>query len=309
MAKNTRALKDLLWSVLWERFESDVKVEKLRRRTLDGTTTDTPEGSPTPSGTPVPESNDPLTAVDHAVLAAGEKFQLPLITVPAALPSPLQIDALELPDELLITVEDLSALANHGIAVSDYTRDLTTWYFQCPCNIEAGPGPELADPGLVNSRPLVCCDACLRWQHLDCQNEELITLLSQSRQKPITIRDLATATLGSSPQHRQRRSTRRPASEETTPELDLPERPTTKKTASSSNPESFMCSWCVQALEIDLRAAFPNDLTQLRSKQLKQHLDRERRKKQKEERSRETEHSETAQLPRFPHQITLPSQL
>lgn len=315
VAKHTRALKDLLWSVLWERFELDVKVEKLRRRTLDGGTATPISGTASPGldspaldtpGAVSAEEDGVLTVVDRAVLADGAKFHGALVEVPPALPEPLDVGALELPDELLITREDLSNLANHGVPIADFQPDATSWYFQCPCNVEAGA--DLGHLDLVRSQALVCCDACLRWQHLDCQRPDWLALLSQSRQKPLQNRDFATAVLGSVAPARQRRSTRRQATDEPAENYDADkaatERPTSKKTSATTHPESFICAWCIQALEQELRTAFPAELTQVRAKQRKDHLDRERRKKQKE--GRAAKPSAPALLL---HPPTLPSQL
>ncbi|SCU86111.1 LANO_0C06766g1_1 [Lachancea nothofagi CBS 11611] len=328
VAKASKAIKDAMWTMLWERFEADVKVEKLRRRTIDSDATSQLQSR---------ENDAQLSDIDLAVLENGPKYHQPLIQVDAPVPEPLKIESLELPDELLITREDLSSLANHGISAAEYTPDSTSWGFQCPCNVVAGLN--LNDNDAVRSHTLVCCDSCLRWQHLECQQDNWITLLGEARQRPLQRKDFATVTLGM-PQRGQRRSTRHPAVSESKNESEnstdvLLDRPVTRKASPSTNaavlPETFICGWCMQALEKDLRLAFASELTQTRTQQLKLHEDRERRKKLKEERNKAsystptttttttTANANNAAAPAPPFQIlqrnalprtlTLPSQL
>ncbi|SCV04414.1 LAMI_0H15940g1_1 [Lachancea mirantina] len=286
-AKLTRVVKDTMWSLLWDRFEQDLKVEKLRRRheLHETQSATTPEPTPSPglgangfatSANTNAGSPGGITHIDAAVLETGPKFHEPLVNVPEPLPMALEATSLELPDHLLITSADLGNLANHGIDASNYAPDSSDWLFQCPCNAVAGINLDNDDN--VRGRALVCCDVCLRWQHLECQLSAWLELQA----KPGAAfnggaENLATAELGTSRNYR--RSARRQTPDG--PEHDTQDRPISKM-AASAHTDPFMCAWCLQELERDMRNAFAPELKSLRVKQQKQYEERERRKKQKE---------------------------
>ncbi|SCU87193.1 LAFA_0E05292g1_1 [Lachancea sp. 'fantastica'] len=263
VAKVSKAIKDSMWPQLWDKFEQDVKLEKLRRRTYAHE-----------------NYAAQMAEVDAVVLEKGEKFSRPLIDIEEPADGPLKALSLELPDEAVITQEELQELANHGVSVADYGPDSQDWVFQCPCNVARGVN--LNENEAVKQHTLVCCDMCLRWQHLECQHDEWIAMLGEARQKPLNRRDFATATLGRGAersQGSQRRSTRRTAE----PELPFAtqQRPVT---SANSLPETFVCGWCMQTLEAGLRAVFGQELSETRAEQRKLHEERERRKRAKEER-------------------------
>ncbi|SCW04236.1 LAFE_0H09076g1_1 [Lachancea fermentati] len=317
VAKHTRAVKDTLWSLLWDRFEQDLRVEKLRRR-AEGTLAEhlaTPEPTATPpesqtaavvthggdatgvssgasdftastaeasatgpaatsTAAAAPAAATPtapaLSGIDSAVLEHGEKFQVALVEVDPPQPAEIAAKPLELPEHLLVTRAELQDLEQHGIPVSDYDPDSTDWLFQCPCSVA---GVNLNDDPAVQGSPILCCDACLRWQHWECQREQWLALQASPTKQHATV------VLGAPLHHR--RSSRRQHSEEPSHASEL--RPTDKRAASSQS-EPFMCAWCMRQLETDLRGVFIPELMTLRAKQRKQHDDRERRKKLKEER-------------------------
>ncbi|SCV00231.1 LAME_0G08416g1_1 [Lachancea meyersii CBS 8951] len=260
VAKVSKAIKDSMWPQLWEKFEQDVRVEKLRRRTTD-----------------TAEYDVQMAAVDAQVLENGERFQKRLIEIDAPVAGTLEATSLELPDKLVISQEELQELANHGVSVADYSPDSQDWVFQCPCNVVSGVN--LNDNDAVKQHTLVCCDMCLRWQHLECQHDEWIALLGEARQRPLNKRDFATATLGGM-ERSQRRSARRAETESPA----SAQRPSTASNAPSSLPETFVCGWCMQSLEDELRGVFKRELSETRAEQRRIHEERERRKRAKEER-------------------------
>ncbi|CEP63251.1 Ioc2p LALA0_S07e05886g [Lachancea lanzarotensis] len=263
VAKVSKAIKDSMWSQLWDQFEQDVKAEKIRRRT------DAHE-----------DYEAQMAEVDAAVLESGEKFLQPVIRIEEPLDGPLEAISLELPDELVITQEELQKLANHGVPVADYSPDSQDWVFQCLCNVARGVN--LNDNEAIKQHTLVCCDMCLRWQHLECQDDKWIVMLGEARQKPLNRRDFATGTVGvgvESSQGTQRRSTRRIAEPEVPSATH--QRPLT---TANSLPETFVCGWCMKTLETELRAIFGHELRETRAEQRKIHEERERRKRAKEER-------------------------
>ncbi|AEY98878.1 FAGR057Cp [Eremothecium gossypii FDAG1] len=258
VAKRAKKTKDALWTVLWERFESDAKIEKMRRRNE--------------AATPEAGGDELLTPAERYALEQGQGFLAPV--VPVAEPArPLAVPCNELPDEYCITKTDFDRLASHGIPVEDVHEDSKDWYFQCPCGVEE-VSPGLESPALQQA--LVCCDQCLRWQHWDCQHPAAIELLAAGKDS----HNFALVPPGPAP---TRRASRRGAAAD--PYQD-PDRPTARRRP-VGEAEPFLCSWCVAALERTLRASFRDELTATRLRERKQAEERERRKRLKEEKRRQ----------------------
>lgn len=275
VGRKCKKIKDLLWGLIWDKFEQDLKVEKIKRRTADMGGESTPE--------PVQNSATPLTLLDQVVLDNGEKFHSRIVDI-ATPAEPLQVDSLELPDELLITHEELAKLANHGIPVDSYAEDDTSWYFQCLCGVtekqDGGKNHE-EENELVRGHTIICCDMCLRWQHWECQTEATIDLLSQGHPRVLQAKDFDTVVMGNVHQRRSNRRQQQQHSGENEPT----ERPASKRKLTNDS-ETFICGWCLRKLEEELRGVFVPELTAIREKQHKQQEDRDRRKRLKEEKKR-----------------------
>ena len=322
-------MKSVIWNKLWQLFEQDFKTEKIRRRNLDSkSNTSTPfEDTPAAAST-----DDVLSPIDLNVLENGPHFKEILIknaNVNAANYIPGENGILELPEEYCVTEHDLKEIAAYGIE-SDFTQpDNKDWLYQCNCDPEQGtpvviPGDQ--EPGDVNliNKPLVCCDMCLRWQHWDCQAETVLDLLTLAKQPPVnnnkkdklmplapihglSQRDFGVVLLGQVhvyTTHSNRRSTRQRVEEEDFHEEKSEWRPTDKRKPFGEC-VPFICGWCLQKMEKELRDVFIPELRIIRAKQKKQHDDRERRKRAKEEKKRLEElrlqeESKINSVPTFP---------
>lgn len=265
--KQTKRLKDILWNQLWSKYEQDIKVEKLKRRNDELLEDEN-------------EYEGELNALDNAVIENGPRFKERIIDVPPHQTPPVNI--LELPEFLCITKEELHELANYGISTTSEQPDDKDWVFQCPgesdlplltiSNIE----DEEANAELFN-KPIICCDMCLRWQHWECQNPQVIQLLTIALNKPIdqplTQRDCAAVQLGG---FSNRRSSRKQHNE---PEYVRP----IDKRKPIKESVTFLCAWCLSETENQLRQQFVPELKAIRLKQRKQLQDRERKRQLKEE--------------------------
>lgn len=268
--KQTKKLKDILWNQLWSKYEQDIKVEKLKRRNDE-----LPEDDN--------EYEGELNALDHAVIENGPRFKERIIDVPPHQLPPVNI--LELPEFLCITKEELHELANYGISTTSEQPDDKNWIFQCPGESElplltiSNIEDEEANAELFN-KPIICCDMCLRWQHWECQNPQVIQLLTIALNKPIdqplTQRDCAAVQLGG---FSNRRSSRKQHNE---PEYVRP----IDKRKPIKESVTFLCAWCLSEIENQLRQQFVPELKAIRFKQRKQLQDRERKRQLKEERKK-----------------------
>lgn len=268
--KQMKRMKDILWNQLWLRYEQDIKVEKLKRRNHDLPEEDN-------------EYEGDLSALDNEVIENGPRFKERIIDVPRHQDPPSNI--LELPEFLCITKEELHQLANYGISANTEQPDDKNWVFQCPGEPElplltiSNIQDEEANADYFN-KPIICCDMCLRWQHWECQNTQVIELLTLALNKPIeqplTQRDCAVVQLGG---FSNRRSSRQQHNE---PEYVRPidKRKPIKETV------TFLCAWCLSESETQLRQQFIPELKAIRFKQRKLLQDRERKRQLKEERKK-----------------------
>lgn len=270
VAKRIKQVKDAIWAILWEKFQYDKKVEKIK-----GRTTEKEELSDTEQ-----EENfsDLLTSVEENVLAYGETFTSPIVIVKEPECS-FEAKSEEIPQELCITNAELIRLADHGIATDNFRQDIKDWYFQCLCGAEGiniEPGDEI-----INNMSIVCCDKCMRWQHWDCQNKKALELLFSAQGKLLTSKDFALVSLAV---QQSRRTLRRATnSAELTQDSDRP----TMKRGLITDSEPFVCSWCIAKFEKDLRSIFKSELIATRTKEKKQAAEKEKRKLAKEKKRKD----------------------
>lgn len=268
VTKRCKKIKDSIWSILWDRFDHDLKIEKIKRRNLDNINTINEYDY---------NQENILTGLDRFVLDNSESFKDSIIKIQYF--KPLEFYTLELPEKLCITENDMTILSDLGISQELYTVDSKDWWFQCPCGIIEGPN--LQDHVSIIGHNLICCDKCLRWQHWNCQPETVINILSQGYNKTLTIKDFDVVLIG---QTHQRRGYRRGNTTQYTEIDNLYERPTNKRKKLSET-ELFICGWCILEFEEELRKMFIPELIAIRTKQKKQSEEREKRKNAKEKKN------------------------
>ncbi|AMD18935.1 HBR034Cp [Eremothecium sinecaudum] len=276
VAKQSKKVKDALWSILWDRFEYDKKVKKVKTRIISND--DIVGGNLSED---IPKSyqvgDSLLTPIEEDVLDHGETYKNLIVDIRQPM-NPLNVECQELTDEYCITKLDLKKLANHGIPTDSYEEDSKDWYFQCPCDIE-GINMDPEDESL-NGSNIICCDQCLRWQHWDCQHKITLDFLSRGHDTPLTSKDFSLVTLGVPNRRKSRRAT---GSGEPDHEFDRP----TMKRKPITEAEIFICTWCLAKTEEDLRSIFKPELVATRAKEKKQAEEKEKRRLMKEKKKRD----------------------
>lgn len=265
--RNTKKIKDWLWSQLWSNFEKDLRATRSDPNLQQ-------------------QGDSELTADDLQVLGQGARYTTWISPVTETKKS--DEEPLELPLHCCITPEDVE----RGAAEE---ADDQRWVFQCVGEPDVGAlwigslDEEQEHSTLFAQKggSLVCCDSCLRWHHWECQPQQLLMLLggSQGRDSPLTARDFDIVQVGHAPTQASRRSSRRAAmpSDQTisdSKELGIEPhylRPTDKRRPLGET-GVFVCSWCCHDLEKQLRESFTVELSATRAKQKRNREERERRR-------------------------------
>ncbi|CCD23241.1 Ioc2p NDAI_0B02060 [Naumovozyma dairenensis CBS 421] len=315
-----KKLQTIIWNQLWQLFEEDLKLEKIKRR-------NTPDIQMHPISSIAYRTQseyEGLNPVDIEVLEVGSRFNSRLIDIKprSSVTFTFEKDPNyihELPDEYCIHERDLEQINSYGLETDISAPDNKDWIFQCSCE-EDPVNPtvvsvveDLVDPNLIN-KPLICCDVCFKWQHWDCQSKTTINFISLAAQNnnivttgkkkdkkqqqtdmPLNVlsqRDFGIALLGEPEIYtgRNRRSTRQQHGDNvvTKEEQHTTMRPTDKRKPFGSC-SIFVCGWCLAKLETEMRDSFVPELKALRISKKNKHDDRERRKRAKEEKRRQEE--------------------
>ncbi|CCK71267.1 Ioc2p KNAG_0G02100 [Huiozyma naganishii CBS 8797] len=314
MVKCNKKLRDVMWSLVWTKFDTDFKLQRPNNRHLPKYI----------------EQGQTITPLDTMILQRGQHFTERIVPNGFATERPeLVPEPQEIPSGLCISQADIAQAKILGIEIpeaEENTPDSQQWIFRCMCteqDISPTSETDFAADRVLR-KPMVCCEVCHTWQHWACQPPQLIELLSQMQAqvntkkeyKHLTIKNFAVVSLGpdgdsapggaslertAPPPLGSRRSTRIRSAEAVKEEEPVPERnedhedksvdhaqhkrPTDRReqltTLSSSTIVPFICSSCVNKLETELRWKFVPELEALRLKQRKGYDDRERRKKKK----------------------------
>ncbi|QLL32008.1 hypothetical protein HG536_0C01760 [Torulaspora globosa] len=267
VAKQTKRIKDVLWRQLWQNFELDLKDQKLQNGHPDQLLADT-EGQ-----------GDALTELEIRVIESGPRFSPRILSIP-----PVRAEtepATELPLELTIDQDELDELNSLGISTNGESADDKSWVFQCPgepllgalriSSLEEEEAASQANHNLF-ATPIVCCDACLTWQHWDCvQNSDSVL--------HTTARNYATVQLGNYASSRR-------ASRKHQPEEQEYRRPIDKRVPlTESTP--FICGYCASDLETKLRLQFAPELRAIKQSARQQAEERNRLKQLRDEKKRQ----------------------
>lgn len=284
VAKQLKRIKDSLWAQVWQNFETDLKELKLQNRHEL-------------SSTDQPVRDSELTEVDLRVMQSGARFSKRLIPVP---PPRTEVAApKEMPSELCIDQQELEELESFGITTSGESPDDRSWVFHCPnepevpplviANIDQEEAASVAHDNLL-AKPIICCDACLQWQHWDCAQQDLAYQPAH--------RDYAIVQLGNYAASR-RSSRKQPQEQEYTPPID-------KRQPVGESP-AFICRYCASEAETQLRSQFGQELQTSRLNARRQQEDRERKRLLKEHKKQQQQQQQQQyQLEVQSHELHMP---
>lgn len=264
VAKQIKRIKDALWRQLWQNFELDLKDLRLQ----NGHSEPRPE-----------EQDDTITELEIKVIENGPRFSARILGIPP--PRAETEPTTELPLELTIDQDELDELNSLGVSTNGESADDKSWVFQCPgepslpaLRISSLDEEEAASQANNNlfATPIVCCDACLKWQHWNCVENSDVVLHTGSR-------NYATVQLGNYAS--SRRTSRKHQSEENEYRRPIDKRPP----LTESTP--FICSYCASDLETKLRSQFAPELRALKQSAKQQAEERKRLKLIRDEKKRQ----------------------
>lgn len=306
-AKFVKRVKDTLLKIIWSMFERDYKLTKLQNR--NGAFEETQI-----------DGEDKLDAMDSATMLSGENFNRRLLDLkePINLESmgSDELSARDLPTQYCLKEEDLNEAEELGLQTPIDVCDRQDWIFQCYCMPDEPPEVVKSDFLPTDSRltdyPLICCDKCLRWQHWGCQSEEIIKILTLAINNPAAkhnklMRDKISLdmsdvqplpeyefnTVSMAMQLGQRRSTRIKSEEPET--VNVSTRPIDRR-FEAERAHLFICGWCLQEMETEVRSNFADDLRASRQRERAQRLEIEEKRRLKEERKRQRMEERQRQL-------------
>lgn len=319
LAKYNKRLKDILWNLLWFKFDQDFKLIKLQEKNI----------------IKLIEGDEKLTPTDNKILDHGAYFTRSIIDIGDesmylhnSIIKKSTIE--EIPKELCLTLKDLEMAKQNHIELNNITEpDNQDWIFHCICDdatlkqFNGANEEEIVTNHNVFNHKLICCDLCHVWEHWDCQPQENIDYLSQMHtpvpkkgaviepMKSLGERDFAIVILGkiSKQQHTPKNEDtedvrsdtyRRSARLATVDTNDLDQSVETEDEQQQSRSllrptdlrsrygqaSPYICGFCLKLLEKELRNVFTPELEIIRFKQRKGHDDRERRKQKKMEREK-----------------------
>lgn len=322
LAKYNKRLKDILWNLLWFKFDQDFKLIKLQEKNI----------------IKLIEGDQKLTPTDSRILNHGAYFTRSIIDIGDESMyihnSILKKSTVEeIPKELCLTTKDLTMAKENNIELNNILEpDNQDWIFHCICDDDTlkqfnnENEQEILNNSNVYNHKLICCDLCHIWEHWDCQPQENIDYLSQMHTpvpkkgaaiepiKSLGERDFAIVTLGKISKQQYnvkneenmdarsdsyRRSARLATVVDTnghdqSAEIEYEEqqheshsllRPTDLRSR-YGQASPYICGFCMKLLEKELRNVFTPELEIIRFKQRKGHDDRERRKQKKLEKEK-----------------------
>lgn len=207
LAKYNKRLKDIIWNLLWVKFDQDLNLIKLQNKT-------TLKNLINPG--------EKLTPNDIKIINHGAYFTRSIIDISdesmylhkmiMERNNPL---VEEIPKELCFTTRDIEKSRQNNIELNNITQpDNQDWIFHCICDdstlkvFNNSNEDEIINISSVYNHKLICCDLCHIWEHWDCQPQENIDYLSQMHVpipkkgapiepiKPLNEKDFAIVILG-----------------------------------------------------------------------------------------------------------------
>ena len=180
LSKYNKKLKDIIWNLLWYKFDQDFKLIKIRDKNVQKFIKD----------------NEKLTETDIRIVNNGVYFTQSIIDIDdesmyihdTCNNDPEHLIQ-EIPTTLCIDDNDIKLAKENGIDLNNIDKpDVKNWIFHCICdnsifkkfNIERDDyKEEIMNNESIYHHKLICCDLCNIWEHWDCQPQENIDYISQ----------------------------------------------------------------------------------------------------------------------------------
>ncbi|KAL3232070.1 ISWI one complex protein 2 [Nakaseomyces bracarensis] len=292
VSKTVKKVKDIIRNEIWFRFEQELKREKVRRR-------NNPKLSSDSFG---PDDAHPLGDMDWEIINQNTVFKEKVVQIPPSIINDSTMKMLpeyeDLPIQLCLSEDELNQLNDQGMGSEKEHVDTLDWFFNCPGELDAQAqfiSHETEPPANVSESSLVSCGECMRWQHWVHQPPKIVEILTYASLKPtmindgkehtLTERDLSAVNfkvIEEQPVY-SRRSTRTKTSEQkenSEPPVVQSNRPIDKRRPIGEF-NTFICGWCMEKYEANIRESFVPELKAIRLKQKKQFEYREKKKKEK----------------------------
>ncbi|CDO96263.1 unnamed protein product [Kluyveromyces dobzhanskii CBS 2104] len=263
LTRRTKKLKEYLWSLLWEKYDTDCRQEKMKRRNNDDTLD--------------MDSEQFIQEIDAHVLQFGRNFKQWIVPVDEDAYSYRDVDTLELPAEVCITQQDLEDLAKFDIPTNKYQIDTQDWYLDCKSGKHG-----VNDFKKVKDQKIVCCEKSHIWELWEEQDPSVVAILSHGHDHMLTPRELGGVTMYD--ENLRRRSSRRDESISGKTSY-IENRPTERKPFDVTEP--FISARSLHEMEAELRNTFESEVKLIRASERKKAEEKEKRRRIKEEKKRQ----------------------
>ncbi|KAK5961495.1 Ioc2p PWA37_001356 [Arxiozyma heterogenica] len=180
LSKYNKKLKDIIWNILWYKFDQDFRLIKIRDKSIQKFIKD----------------DEKLTETDIRIINNGAYFTQSIIDIDdesmyihdTCNNDPEHLIQ-EIPSSLCIDSTDIKLATENGIDLNSINKpDVKDWIFHCICDNSIFKQvhtemddykEEIMNNDLIYNHKLICCDLCNIWEHWDCQPQENIDYLAQ----------------------------------------------------------------------------------------------------------------------------------